>query len=174
MTDIKNQYLIFEVDEEYAICLENVDEIIRYTIDEEGSDGITKIPEAPEYISGVLNLRGHVLPIMNIRCRFKKPIIEDKEKIPRQCIIIAKIENSQLGLVVDNVIDLINIDEANLKDPPQVGSTYSHVFIKSIGIDNESKKMHLIIDTDRLIHHKDLAFVDDISDSEDTEKPLAD
>lgn len=145
--DIDNKYLIFEVDEEYALSLAYVVEIIDTT-------GITRVPETPDYIAGILNLRGHVVPVIDIRKRFKKP---DRTDDRRQCIIITKIEGNLLGLIVDNVIDLVDIEPSHITASPQVGGSYVHVFIKSIGIYNE--KMMLIVDADRLVNYNDLFFV---------------
>lgn len=139
-----NKYLLFEVDEVYALSLDNVVEIIEMT-------EVTRVPEAPDYIAGIINLRGHVVPLLDIRKRFRKPPREDA---PARCIVIARIEENQLGLMVDNVIDLIDIAPENLKEPPQVGSSYTHVFIGAIGILNG--QMHLIIDTDKLVNYADL------------------
>lgn len=148
MSDVANKYLLFEVDEEYAISLEHVVEIIEYT-------DITRVPETPDYIAGIINLRGHVIPVLDIRKRFRKRI---QDTASARCIIICTIENSQLGLIVDNVIDLIDIDADKLKDPPQVGSSYVHVFIKHIGI--ADSKMYLIVDTDKLVNYNDLFFLE--------------
>lgn len=148
MNEVQNKYLLFEVDEEYALELAKVIEIIEYT-------DITRVPEAPEYVAGILNLRGHVIPVLDVRKRFQKP---DKD-VKQRCIIIASIDGNQLGLIVDNVIDLIEIDSTNLSDSPQVGSNYIHVFVKYIGI--HEGKMHLIVDTDKLVNHKDLEILEE-------------
>lgn len=157
MNDINTKYLLFEVDEEYALALSYVMEIIEYT-------EITRVPEAPEYIAGIINLRGHVIPVLDVRKRFRKAA--GTSVIPR-CIVIAQIEDSPLGLIVDNVIDLIDIDTDNLKDPPHVGANYIHVFVKYIGI--ADGKMHLIVDPDKLVNYDDLSFVEDVQEEDANE-----
>lgn len=149
MNNNSTKYLIFTVDEEYALDIANVVEIIEMT-------DITKVPETPDYISGIINLRGHVVPVLDIRKRFRKTGAGTGK--PR-CIVIANIEDNQLGLIVDNVVDLVDIEKDMIKDPPQVGSNYVHVFVKSIGITGD--KMHLIVDTDKLVNYNDLSFLEE-------------
>ena len=152
---LNDKYLIFQVDEYYALEIAAVVEIIEYSVP-------TNVPETPDYIAGMINLHGHIVPVIDIRTRFRK---NPKDDTARKCIIIVNIGNNQLGLIVDNVIDLITINPANLTDPPQVGTSYSHVFIKSIGVfDN---KMNLIIDTDKLIGYKDFEGFDITEETSD-------
>lgn len=150
MEMLKNQYLIFEVDEAFAIELEQVIEIVEYA-------NITCVPETPEYIAGVINLRGHVVPVIDMRVRFMKKAKADND---RRCIIIVNFEDNQLGLVVDNVVDLIQLEDENLSEPPQVGNDYAHVFIKQIGVHNE--KMNLIVDVDKLVNYNEISFAEEL------------
>jgi Chemotaxis signal transduction protein len=152
---LNDKYLIFEVDEYYAVEIAAVVEIIEYSVP-------TNVPDTPDYIAGMMNLHGHIVPVIDIRTRFRK---KPKDITARKCIIIVNINHNQLGLIVDNVMDLITIDPANLTAPPQVGTSYSYVFIKSIGISD--KKMHLVIDTDKLINHKDLEIMESAEDTGD-------
>ena len=155
MTDeMQNQYLIFELEEEYAIALEKVIVIVEY-------NGVTTVPETPAYISGVINYRGLVLPVIDLRTRFKKSEVE----APRRCIVITELEGMHFGLVVDRVSDIVTIEDESVKPPPQVGGNYSFNFIKSIGVADE--KMVLIIDTDKLINLNDL---EQLSENEEEEK----
>ncbi|MDL2287314.1 chemotaxis protein CheW [Eubacteriales bacterium OttesenSCG-928-G02] len=145
---IKNQYLIFFVDEAYAIEIDKVLEIIEYK-------NVTKVPETPDYISGIINLRGQVIPVIDLRKRFKK---NTENNNPRKSIIITKIEGNQLGLIADGVSDIIKMEEDKISPPPTVGSDYAHVFVKLIGVHNE--KMHLILDTDKLINLSDFELLE--------------
>lgn len=154
MSELNDKYLIFEVDEHFAIEITAVVEIIEYIVP-------TRVPDTPEYIAGMINLRGNIVPVIDIRARFKKnPLAENA----RRCIIITNVHTSNLGLIVDNVSDLIQIPEAALTDPPQVGANYTYVFIKAIGIYDD--KMNLIVDTDKLIHYSDLEELDLLDTSE--------
>ena len=146
--DINSKYLIFEVDEEYALSLSYVVEIIDTT-------GITRVPETPDYIAGILNLRGHVVPVIDVRMRFRKP---PKPDTRQRCIVIARIAENLLGLLVDNVVDLIDIPPEKITPTPQVGGSYVHGYVQGIGVYED--KVQLIIDTDRLVNYNDLFFVE--------------
>ena len=146
---IKKQFLLFEVDEEYAIDIIKVLEVIEY-------QPVTRVPETPDYIAGVINLRGRVIPVINMRTRFKK---QAKEPTYKTCIVIVDMEGIHLGLVVDNVLDLISLEPGNIIDPPQVGKDYTYNFVKSIGmVDNTVK---LILDGDRIINFTDIEFINE-------------
>ena len=147
--EMKNKYLIFDVDESYALELGKVLEIIELA-------AVTAVPETPDYISGVINLRGHVVPVVDLRVRFRKA---PGVKSSRQCIVVVDFDGVNLGLIVDNVVDLVTIDEDSISPPPQVGTEYAHVFIKEIGIYNG--EMKLIVDGDKIINHSDLEFLND-------------
>ena len=148
MNTVTEKYLIFKVDEEYALDVGNVIEIIEMT-------DITRVPDAPEYVTGIINLRGHVVPVIDMRKRFRKPKFADSSA---RCIVIAEIDDNMLGLIVDTVVDLIDIDSGLIKEPPRVGTSFAYVFVKGIGIIAE--KMHLIIDADKLINYNDLNFME--------------
>jgi len=152
MSEISRKYLLFEVDEEYALELDKVLEIIELC-------EVTRVPEAPDYVAGIINLRGNVVPVIDVRKRFRKPA---REGVVSRCIVICSIGDNRLGMIVDNVIDLIEIDPENLQDPPQLGSNYIHVFVKNIGLSaSEPDRMQLIVDTDKLVNYDDLHYFDE-------------
>ena len=142
-----NKYLVFEVDETYAVELKGVVEILEM-------QPVTSVPETPSYIKGVINLRGRVVPVVDVRDRFKKAAIDESS---RKCIIIVNFEGIILGLIVDSVVDLITIEPDKISEPPTVGGSYAHIFIKAIGIYEE--EMKLIIDENKIINHSDLDFL---------------
>jgi len=142
--DIQNRYLIFQVDEEYAIDLGSIIQII-------DMQNITKIPQTPDYVAGVINLRGQVIPVIDVRKRLQKP---DREYTYRTCIIITVIDGVNLGLIVDKVLDLVTIDDDKISPPPPVADSFENVFIKAIGLyENEMK---LILDGHKIITQTDL------------------
>lgn len=156
MSETSKKYLLFEVDEEYALELDTVLEIIELC-------DITRVPEAPDYVSGIINLRGNVVPVIDVRKRFRKPY---REGVVARCIIICNVADNRLGLVVDNVIDLIEIEPEKLQDPPQLGSNYIHVFVKNIGLSvSDPDCMRLIVDTDKLVNYDDLHYFDEREES---------
>lgn len=152
---LQGQYLLFTVDETYALALEQVVEILEL-------QPITAIPETPPYIAGAMNLRGQILPMLDLRLRFHK-----EQKLPpkeskrsgqdRRCVVVVRFEEQPLGLIVDAVVDLLTITQEHITPPPQVGSDYAHVFVKAIGIHEE--QMVLILESEKLICHSDLDFI---------------
>ncbi len=143
--ELLHKYLVFSVDESYALELSKVREIMEYK-------PITRVPETPAYIVGVMNRHGSVVPVIDMRKRFHQP---DLENASRRCTIIIRFDGGHLGLLVDNVTDLIDIAPEMISPPPQVGKSYSHVFIKAIGIYKE--QMVMIVDADKLVNLDDLA-----------------
>ncbi len=145
--ELVDKYLVFRVDESFALELKTIVEIVE-------SRPVTKVPETPDYIAGVINLRGETLPVLDMRQRFKKP---PREEGLRSCMIVIRFEDTKLALIADEVTDLITIAPEAVAPPPQVGNDYSHVFIQAIGIYDDS--MHLILDADKLINLSELCFM---------------
>ncbi|MZK52324.1 chemotaxis protein CheW [Clostridium beijerinckii] len=143
----KDKYLIFSIGQEcYGIDIKYVIEII-------GVEPITEVPELPKYIKGVINLRGKIIPVMDVRIKLKK---EEKEYDDRTCIIVVEIENIDIGLIIDKVIEVANIDESNISPPPKVNlERYnSNSYINGIGkIQNE---VRLLIDCNRLLEDDEI------------------
>ena len=141
----KDRYLTFYMgDESYAIEIQYVIEIIGLQI-------ITEIPELPDYIKGIINLRGRIIPVMDMRIRFKKPIVPYSE---RTCVIIVEIEGSSIGFIVDGVSEVITISEQDSVEQPQIGKSQGNKYIKKIGkVGNDVK---LIIDCDKLVSMDEL------------------
>jgi len=113
----KDKYLTFHIGtEDYGISIAYVTEII-------GIQNITEIPEMPDFIKGVINLRGKVIPVMDVRTRFKLPPREYDE---RTCIIVVEIEGQagpvQIGIVVDAVSEVLNIKGEEIEDAPTFGT----------------------------------------------------
>lgn len=136
----KGRYLTFKLDREtFGIEILYVIEII-------GIQTITLIPEMPEYIKGIINLRGKIIPLMDVRIRFKK---EEKDYNDRTCIIVVNINEISLGLIVDSVAEVLSISEENTVDPPQLNRGYSNHYIKKIGKVGEDVK--LLLDCNKLI-----------------------
>jgi len=123
---LKNKYLIFSIGEEsYGISIKYVIEII-------GIEEITKVPDLPDYIKGIINLRGKIITVMDARLRFKK---EEKGYDDRTCIIVINIDSITFGLIVDSVKEVASIDESNIAPPPTVNKQDdgSSGFIEGIG-----------------------------------------
>lgn len=140
----KGRYLTFLVEKEsYGIEIKYVTEII-------GIQAITKVPELPEYIKGIINLRGKIIPVMDVRLRFKK---EPKEYNDRTCIIVIDIREISIGLIVDSVSEVLSITDENIVPPPDVSKGAGNKYIKGIGKVGDDVK--LILDCDKLLSDDD-------------------
>lgn len=140
----KSKYLTFNIGSEtYAIEIRYVTEII-------GIQPITEVPEVPEYIKGIINLRGKIIPVMDVRLRFKKPFLEYAE---RTCVIVIDVEEISIGLIVDSVAEVITIPDSDVVMPPEVSKGSSR-FIKGIG--KTGKEVKLILDCNTLLTENDI------------------
>lgn len=141
----RNKFLTFHLDKEsYGIEIKYVIEII-------GIQPITKVPELPEYIKGIINLRGKIIPVMDVRVRFKK---EPKEYNERTCTIVVDINEVSVGLIVDTVSEVLSIQEENIAPPPTMSKSHQNRYIKGIGKLKDEVK--LLLDCDRLLNDKDI------------------
>ncbi|WP_186431392.1 chemotaxis protein CheW [Clostridium sp. BSD9I1] len=141
----KNRYLTFSLGKEtYGIEIKYVTEII-------GLQVITEIPELPKYIKGIINLRGKVIPVMDIRLRFKKEALEYND---RTCVIVVDINDISIGLIVDSVAEVLTIPEVDIVEPPQMKKGFNNRYIKSIGKVGESVK--LLLDCEKLLNEDEL------------------
>lgn len=147
----KNRFLTFSLGKEsYGIDIKYVIEII-------GIQSITKIPELPEYVKGIINLRGKIIPVLDVRLRFKK---EPKEYNDRTCVIVVDIKEISIGLIVDSVAEVITISEEDMVEPPQMNKGLNNRYIRKIGkIGNEVK---LLLDCEKLLTEEEL---DDLSET---------
>lgn len=137
---IKDQYLTFEIDkEDYGISIENIKEIISIT-------AITEVPHTEDYIKGIINLRGDILPVIDIRRRFLK---QERPYDELTCIVIVEYKSYVLGLIVDQVKEVFFINDKNIETPPNAKLKFENQFIKNIGRVDEDIK--LILDIDRLL-----------------------
>lgn len=138
-----NQYLTFLINtEEYLIGLVNVTEII-------GIQKITHVPETPNYIKGVINLRGRVIPVMDVRLRFG---LEKMDYNERTCIIVLSVDELILGVVVDMVSDVISVQEDDIESSANYGKSSRKHFVRGMAKVGDSVKM--VIDVHELLFDK--------------------
>lgn len=140
----KGRFLTFVLGEEsYGIDIKYVTEII-------GLQPITEVPELPDYIRGIINLRGKIIPVMDVRLRFKKPF---KEYNDRTCVVVIDIEDISIGLIVDRVSEVLTIPDVEIVPPPELSKT-GNKYIKGIGkVGNEVK---LLLDCNKLLREDDI------------------
>jgi len=140
----KGRFLTFVIGKEvYGIGIKYVTEIISI-------QKITEVPELPDYIKGIVNLRGKIIPVLDVRLRFRK---EAKEYSDRTCIIVIDIKGISVGLIVDSVSEVITISDENIVPPPDANTGFCNKYIKGIGkVGNEVK---LLLDCSRLLSDQD-------------------
>jgi purine-binding chemotaxis protein CheW len=140
----KDRYLTFSLGKEcYGIEIKYVTEII-------GIQAITEIPELPLYVKGIINLRGKIIPVIDVRIRFKK---EPREYNDRTCVVVIDIKNLSIGLIVDSVAEVLTVPEKDIVDPPQMNRSVNR-YIKSIGkVGNDVK---LLLDCEKLLSENEL------------------
>lgn len=147
------QYLTFQLaGEEYGVDILRVQEI-------KGWERATRIPHAPHYVLGVINLRGAIVPIIELRRRFG---VESVEFGPTTVVIVVKVAGERgertVGMVVDAVCEVYNVAAPDVKPPPEVGSTVDAAFVR--GLAAVEDKMLILLDIDRLIDASVLGGVD--------------
>jgi purine-binding chemotaxis protein CheW len=143
------QYLTFTLhDEEYAIDILKVQEI-------KGMSKITPIPNSPSYVRGVMNLRGTVVPIMDLRARFSMPEVEATHFT---VIIVVNVGNKVVGLVVDTVSDVLNIASNDVEPTPELAGSLDTSFIT--GLAKSEQKLITLLNIDKLVSREDLVSAD--------------
>lgn len=136
-----NQYLTFQLGEEfYGIDILRVQEIKGYT-------AVTRIPNTPAHIKGVLNLRGTIVPVVELRTKFGMPTIDYTSFT---VVIIVVVNERVVGLVVDSVSDVLNIASQNVQSAPQLGTQIDVSFLTGIGKCGD--KLVSLLDVDRLLN----------------------
>jgi purine-binding chemotaxis protein CheW len=158
IANMTNKYLTFVLaTEEYAVDILRVQEI-------KGWNKITTIPNTPHYICGVINLRGTIVPIIDLRMRFN---LDRLEYGPMTVVVVVKVLSSKgkertMGVVVDAVSDVYDVSDNDIKPPPDFGSSISTEFIK--GLTTVDDKMVIVLDIDRLLNSNELAIVENASE----------
>ena len=135
-----SQFLTFLLGEEqYGVDILRVQEIKGYT-------AVTRIPNTPDYIKGVLNLRGTIVPIVDLRTKFG---MEKAEYTMFTVIVVVVIQDKVTGIVVDAVSDVMNINNKDIQAPPEFGAKVDVGFLKAIG--KSGDKLVAILDIDQLL-----------------------
>ena len=154
------QFLTFILaDEEYGVDILRVQEI-------KGWDAVTQVPNTPEYVRGVINLRGTIVPIIDLRIRFD---MEQLEYGPTTVVIVLKVMSGDdssriMGIVVDGVSDVYNMKKDEIKAAPDFGEGVDSSFVSGLAAVEE--KMVTILDIDHMLNSDELAKVQNISGEE--------
>jgi purine-binding chemotaxis protein CheW len=147
---VSKQFLTFRIGHEnYGLELSQTREIIEYS-------GITAVPLMPNFLRGVINLRGEVVPVIDLAVRLGRQPIEVQR---RTCIIVVELENSEqhhvLGLLADAVSEVIEMDEANIEDAPSFGANIRAEFIQ--GIAKQGDEFVVLLDANNALSIRELA-----------------
>ncbi len=153
----KELLTFFLAGEEYGVDILRVQEI-------KGWDSVTNIPNTPEYIRGVINIRGSIVPIIDMRLRFN---LEKKEYVPTTVVIVLNVVNKNgtnrtMGIVVDAVSDVYNIPVNDVKASPDFGTAVDTEFVTGLATVNE--KMIIVLDIDHMLNAAELEVIDNISE----------
>jgi purine-binding chemotaxis protein CheW len=136
---LEDRYLIFSIEErQYGIEIKHITEIV-------GLHAITEVPDMPAFIKGVINLRGKIIPLLDVRSRFKLSEIEYNDKT---CVVILNINNHLIGLIVDTVREVLKIGSEQMEEPPRFGDGNGNRFVKSLAKVKEEVKV--LLDVERL------------------------
>ncbi len=153
MAEREGKYLTFSLaSEEYGISILKIKEII-------GMMAITPVPQTPEFVKGVINLRGKVIPVLDLRLRFGMEAIDYTE---RTCIIVVEIEGAagivMIGIVVDAVSEVLNIKGEDIEDTPTFGTRLNTDFI--LGMAKMGGGVKILLDIDRVLSAEEIAVLE--------------
>ena len=167
------QYLTFSLGEEdFALEIARVREVLDYTT-------ITKVPRMPEFLRGVINLRGNVVPVTDLRLKLGMPATE---RTVNTCIVIVEIdidgEQMHMGVLTDSVQEVLDLDPGQIEPAPRLGTKLNTEFIRGMG--KRDDRFMIILDIDKVLSSDELAAVQStgsglVSDTEgpaESEAPL--
>ena len=152
----QNKYVTFRSGKEYfGLKIEYVNEIVVY-------QEITQVPETPEYIKGLINLRGKIIPVIDVRSRFKMEPIEYND---RTCIIVVRLQEMVIGLIVEQIAEVVEILPEDILDPPVLGKEEKSVENRYVyGIGQVGDSVKLLIDPEKLLKDEDISLLEDMEE----------
>ena len=147
-----NRFLTFYLEDEiYGVNIFDVKEIIAMM-------KTTPIPKTPPFIKGVMNLRGNIIPVVDMRIKFDMPEVEPQMYT---AIVIITIEGKNIGFIVDKVEEVVNVEDENISAPPEFGSSVDTRFIKSMA--KQKNKVVMILDLVALFGEEELSLVQNLN-----------
>lgn len=154
-TNIKNQggkFLSFFLkEEEYGIEILKVQEIIKIL-------PITRVPRTPEFVKGVINLRGKIIPVTDLRSKFN---MEQREETSETCIIVVQTNGLEIGVIVDKVSEVLDISDAEIEDVPSFGTDVSTDYL--LGIGNTNGRVRLLLDIERILTAQEVVQIQEVA-----------
>ncbi len=147
-----NRFLTFYLqDEIYGVNIFDVKEIIAMM-------KTTPVPKTPKFIKGVMNLRGNIIPVVDMRIKFDMPEVEPQMYT---AIVIVTIEGKNIGFIVDKVEEVVNVEDENISPPPEFGSQIDTKFIRNMA--RQKNKVVMILDLVALFGEEELNMVQNLS-----------
>ncbi len=146
------QYLTFKLEDEiYATNISQVREVLEFS-------KVTKVPRTPDFMRGVINLRGHVVPVMDLKLRFG---MNRTEKTVNTCIVIVEVamdgDSMVIGALADSVQEVIEMDTSVIEPPPKIGTKLNTEFIRGMG--KRDEQFIIILDIDKVFSSENLGAV---------------
>ncbi len=159
----QSQYVTFSLnDEVYGIDALSVQEIIELT-------NITRVPHLPDFMKGVINLRGTIIPVVDLKTKFNMKTGPYKK---HTCIIVTEFRDSLMGLIVDNVFDVLSLSRSSIQPPPEFGTGIKVDFIK--GLIRQADKLIIILDMNKVLSEEEVVMVrETLKDDEEGNKEAA-
>jgi purine-binding chemotaxis protein CheW len=143
--DLGGKYLTFELGGEvYGLEILKVREIM-------GMMDVTAVPRTPAFVKGVINLRGKVIPVIDLRLKFG---MKEAERTAETCIIVAHVGEVEMGIIVDKVSEVLNIASAEIEETPSFGTNVNTDFI--LGMGKVAGKVTILLDSDKVLSGQDL------------------
>ncbi len=144
------QYLTFQLgDEVFGIDVSHVREILEFT-------RVTRVPGMPDYMRGVINLRGNVVPVLDMGLKFG---LSATEKTVNTCVVVMEVlfedENTVIGALVDSVQEVFELEPQQIEAPPRIGAQLDTEFIKGMG--KKDEQFVILLDADRVFSNDELA-----------------
>ncbi len=147
-----NRFLTFYLEDEvYGVNIGDVKEIIAMM-------KTTPVPKTPKFIKGVMNLRGNIIPVVDMRIKFDMPEVEPQMYT---AIVIVTIEGKNIGFIVDKVEEVVNVEDENISPPPEFGSQIDTRFIRNMA--RQKNKVVMILDLVALFGEEELNMVQNLS-----------
>lgn len=142
----KWKYMTFKSGPEYfGVGIQYVQQIIQYQT-------VTKIPETEDYIKGLINLRGRIIPVVDVRTRFKQGACEYNDKT---CILVINVKSTTVGLIVEQIAEVVEIQEENILPPPSISRSDKAHNKYVYGIGKVGNSVKLLLDPEKLLYDDD-------------------
>lgn len=142
---LSGKYLIFQLgSEEFAINVMSVKEIMKM-------QSITVVPQTPTFVQGVINLRGKIVPVINLRRKFG---IEDHEDTEQTCIVVVRMQihggEQPVGIVVDGVVEVLTLNQEDIEDTPDFGGDGAMPYVR--GMAKSKGRVKIVLDIEKVLH----------------------